>query len=128
MIQYSHDSKSFNFKDFILGIILVFVLTTLSVNATEGQTTPVRGIHDKTPDLKAFTNACLVITPDNIVEKGTLVIKDGLIVAAGPDVTIPEGAFIIDLSGYTIYPGFIDPFSDYGIRSKGRRDPRPPGG
>ncbi|EDQ00865.1 hypothetical protein [Shewanella benthica] len=28
---------------------------------------------------------------------------------------MPEDALIIDLHGYTVYPGFIDPFTDYAI-------------
>jgi hypothetical protein len=56
----------------------------------------------------AITNARLVISPDEEIEKGTLVIRDGLIVAAGRDVNIPPEAENIDGAGLVVYPGFID--------------------
>lgn len=45
-----------------------------------------------------------------IIENGDLVITDNRIVAAGPrdSVEIPQGARIIDLSGKTVTPGFVD--------------------
>src|SRR5207302_3624252 len=39
---------------------------------------------------------------------GTLVIRDGLIVAAGKDLPIPPDAEVIEGAGLTVYPGFID--------------------
>jgi hypothetical protein len=45
-----------------------------------------------------------------IVENADLVITDNRIVAVGPrdSVTVPEGARIVDVSGKTITPGFVD--------------------
>jgi Tol biopolymer transport system component len=45
-----------------------------------------------------------------IVENADVVITDNRIVAVGPrdSVTVPEGARIIDVSGKTITPGFVD--------------------
>ncbi len=37
-----------------------------------------------------------------------ILIEDGLIKAVGPDLAIPPGASIIDLSGATVLPGLID--------------------
>ena len=56
----------------------------------------------------ALTKARLVNSPDEEVEQGTLVIRDGLIVASGKDVAIPPDAVIIDGTGLIVYPGFID--------------------
>ena len=44
------------------------------------------------------------------VEQGTVVIRDGQIVAAGASsaVQIPEGATTVDLAGKTVMPGLID--------------------
>ena len=44
------------------------------------------------------------------LEDAVLVIEQGLIVQIGPssDVTVPEGAEIVDASGMTLVPGFID--------------------
>lgn len=43
-----------------------------------------------------------------MVKKGTVVVKDGRIVAFGPKVKPPKGAEVIAGSGATLLPGFID--------------------
>ncbi|HSG47741.1 MAG TPA: hypothetical protein VLA43_08025, partial [Longimicrobiales bacterium] len=45
-----------------------------------------------------------------IVENADVVVKDNRIVAVGPrgEVEIPEGAEIVDVSGKTLIPGFVD--------------------
>src|SRR5690349_7440009 len=44
------------------------------------------------------------------IEKGTIVISNGLFQAVGPDgsVTIPAGATRVDMSGKTIIPGIVN--------------------
>src|SRR5215470_633399 len=37
-----------------------------------------------------------------------IVVRDGLIVDVGPDVQVPGGARVIDLSGYWVLPGLMD--------------------
>lgn len=56
----------------------------------------------------AIVKAKLVVSPDEEIEQGTLIIRDGLIVAAGKDVLPPADAEIIDGAGLVVYPGFID--------------------
>lgn len=65
--------------------------------------------------LTAFTHAELIIAPGKRLSDATLLIENNRIKAIIEHNDIPAGAFRIDLSGYTIYPGFIDPFTDYGI-------------
>ena len=64
----------------------------------------IRGVH-------ALTNARIVAAPGKTIEKGTVLIRDGLIVEVGPDVKVPPEARVWDLAGKTIYPGFIDAYS-----------------
>ncbi|MDN3620628.1 amidohydrolase family protein [Polaribacter undariae] len=71
----------------------------------------------------AFTNATIYVTHDKVVKKGTLLIKDGKVLSIGKSVKIPEGTKTIDLDGKTIYPSFIDIYSDFGIE-KPERQPR----
>ncbi|MDH3735010.1 MAG: amidohydrolase family protein, partial [Gemmatimonadota bacterium] len=42
------------------------------------------------------------------VENAVILLEAGRITAVGPDVTIPAGARVIDLSDQTVMPGFID--------------------
>lgn len=49
------------------------------------------------------------------IEKGTIVIRDGKIVAVGADVTVPPGAEVMDASGLEVYPGFFDSIGQLGL-------------
>src|ERR1043165_3497886 len=50
-----------------------------------------------------------IVLPDQTVTRGTLFVEDGLISAIDESDTLePSGAEVMDLSGTTILPGFID--------------------
>ena len=49
------------------------------------------------------------------IEHGTVVIRDGKIVAVGADAVIPADAKRIDASGKLVTPGIIDPQSVFGL-------------
>jgi len=80
------------------------------------------GVVSKNTNYTAITNAKIYVTPTQIIEKGTLLIKDGKVVSVGASVTIPKNTDIIDVSGKSIYPSFIDIFSDFGVE-KPKRQP-----
>src|ERR1035437_3093430 len=73
------------------------------------------GAPDKRHIFYAFTNAKIVSDYQTVIEKGTLLIKDGIIVAVGDQVSIPQGAVIYDLKGKSIYPSLIDIYTTYGM-------------
>lgn len=52
-----------------------------------------------------------------IIENGTVLIRDGKIVAVGKNFTPPEGYKIIDIPGRQVYPGMIDAASMLGLDS-----------
>ncbi|MFQ5630081.1 MAG: hypothetical protein ACE5I1_15040 [bacterium] len=79
------------------------------------QTTPVVGIHENTPNVVALQNAKIVVAPGQVLENATLIVRDGYIETVGVNVAAPADAVKKDMRGKTIYPGFIDLFSDYGI-------------
>jgi imidazolonepropionase-like amidohydrolase len=70
------------------------------------------------PDSYAVTGARIVTGTGAVVENGTLVVDDGLIVGVGERLEAPEGAWVIDASGKTVYPGFIDALSTLGLGKK----------
>ena len=76
---------------------------------------PVRGLHSNTPRVHALINATLVASPGNVTANATVVLRDGLIEAVGTNVAVPPDARTWDLSGKTIYAGFIDAFSHFGM-------------
>ena len=66
-------------------------------------------------DTYAITNARVVPVNGPPIERGTVVIRDGLIAAVGTNVSVPADARKIDGTGLTIYPGLIDACSSLGI-------------
>ncbi|HZE58557.1 MAG TPA: amidohydrolase family protein [Chthoniobacterales bacterium] len=74
-------------------------------------TVPKQGIRENDPRVHALTNALIVTAPGKVIEKGTVLIRDGLIVEVGANVKVPAEARVWDLTGKTIYPGFIDAYS-----------------
>lgn len=78
-------------------------------------TSPKQGLRENDPRLHALTNARIVTAPGKVIEKGTVLIRDGLIVDAGANVKIPPEARVWDLTGKTVYPGFIDSYSRIGL-------------
>jgi imidazolonepropionase-like amidohydrolase len=63
----------------------------------------------------AITNARIVPVSGPSIERGTVVIRNGLIAAVGAGVAAPADARIIDGTGLTVYPGLIDAGTTLGI-------------
>jgi imidazolonepropionase-like amidohydrolase len=66
-------------------------------------------------DTYAITNARIVTVSGPTIERGTVVIRDGLIAAVGANVVAPADARVIDGNGLTVYPGLIDSNTSLGI-------------
>jgi len=96
-------------------LLLFFVAVTTLVSAQE--TFVTNGSKNKNHNYYAFENATIYKDFQTVIEKGTLLIKDGKVVAAGEKgaVEIPKNAVVYDLKGKSIYPSLIDLYSDYGI-------------
>src|SRR2546430_10254226 len=88
--------------------VLLFFAVSGSAQVT---TVPKQGIRENDPRVHALTNARIVSAPGKTIEKGTVLIRDGLIVEVGPDVKVPAEARVWDLAGQAIFPGFIDAYS-----------------
>jgi imidazolonepropionase-like amidohydrolase len=63
---------------------------------------------------QAFVNARLLTVAGAPVERGTLVVQNGKILAVGAAVAAPSGAAIIDVAGKTVMPGIVDTHSHVG--------------
>ncbi|MDX3773266.1 amidohydrolase family protein [Chromatiaceae bacterium AAb-1] len=82
------------------------------------QTSPLQGIRDITPNLVALTGATVITEPGKRLNDATVLIADGRIVQVGTGIHVPAGYQQIDASSYYIYPGFIDPYTQYGIKTE----------
>lgn len=104
------------------GVVILLVSATFIF----AQTSPTEGMRDNTPKVHALANARLVIAPGQIIEKGVVVVRNGVIEAVGATLSPPADARVWDLSGLTIYPGLIETYSNLGLPKEERR-PRGPG-
>lgn len=67
------------------------------------------------PTAVAIRNARIVTVSGPVIDKGTVVLRDGLIESVGENVTPPSDAMVIDGEGLTVYPGLIDALSTWGM-------------
>jgi len=90
-------------------IVKLLLLFFFSCSNIFSQTTPTEGLHEHTPRVFYLKHATLILEPGKIIEDGELVIRDGLIESVGRVVNVPADAFEMDMTGKTIYAGFIEP-------------------
>ncbi len=97
----------------LVRVLLLAALASFSANVATAQVSsaPKQGLRENNPRVHALTNARIVTAPGKVIEKGTVLIRDGLIVDVGASVKVPSEARVWDLTGKTIYPGFIDAYS-----------------
>ena len=67
----------------------------------------------------ALQGATIHTVTNGVIENGTILFDNGVIIAVGTDVQIPQGARVVDVSGKHIYPGLIDAYSTVGISEIG---------
>jgi imidazolonepropionase-like amidohydrolase len=63
----------------------------------------------------AIQGARIVPVSGATIDNGTVVFRDGIIIAVGAGVTVPAGAQVISGKGLTVYPGLIDMGSTTGL-------------
>jgi imidazolonepropionase-like amidohydrolase len=82
---------------------LVVIAALSSAAALRAETIAIRG------------GTILTIGPQGTIEHGTLLVRDGRIVAVGRDLAVPAGARVIDATGRYVIPGIIDAHSHTAI-------------
>ena len=102
-----------------LRLIVAFLLLLLVVNSLNAQRSAI--------DTYAITNARIVTVSGPVIERGTVVIRNGLIAAAGANVSAPPDARVIDGAGLTVYPGLIDAYTNLAL-PEASPSPSPAGG
>ena len=100
-------------------LLALFTLVIPTANFVEAQHSAI--------DTYAITNARIVTVSGPVIERGTVVIRNGLIAAVGDKVTAPADARVIDGTGLTVYPGLFDSNTNLGIPAPSPA-PSPAGG
>jgi imidazolonepropionase-like amidohydrolase len=67
----------------------------------------------------AITNGTLWTITNGVIERGTVLVEDGKIVALGVDLPVPDKVEIIDATGKIVMPGLIDAHTHVGIFGDG---------
>ena len=58
-----------------------------------------------------------------VIETGSVLVRDGKIVAVGKNFTTPPGYEVIDIHGQQVYPGMIDAASKIGMENVASTEP-----
>ncbi len=89
---------------------------------------PTNDVQDRRAEARAFTHVTLHSDAHTVLENATLLIREGKVVAAGQNVSVPADATVYDLAGKHVYPSFIDAYASYGLPEVKRGGRSPFGG
>ncbi|MFI9010452.1 amidohydrolase [Actinosynnema sp. NPDC053489] len=67
----------------------------------------------------AITGGYVVPVAGEPVDGGTVLIRDGKIVAVGADVEVPDGVPVVDAAGGWVLPGFVEAHGHLGVHEEG---------
>ncbi|SVC72730.1 uncharacterized protein METZ01_LOCUS325584, partial [marine metagenome] len=99
-------------------MINVGILLILSITPAEAQeTAPTAGMRDNTPRVHALTNLRIVQKPGRTVQRGTVILRDGVVESVGASVRVPADAQLWDYTGHTVYAGMIEMYSKVGLKA-----------
>lgn len=76
-----------------------------------GADTPLR----PTTRAAAITNARVVVAPGVVLDRATVVVRDGRIAAVGAGIEVPFDADVVAGDSLTVYAGFVDAFGVAGV-------------
>ena len=82
------------------------------------------GVKTTNTNYLAFKDARIIVSPTETINNGTLLIKNGKIIDVGTNITIPKNTTIVNLDGKSMYPSFIDAYSNFGIETPKRTNER----
>src|SRR5690606_32509259 len=68
-----------------------------------------------TPPVTVIRNATVFTVSGDVIENGSILIRDGRIAAVGTSIDVPRGAREIDATGKFVTPGIIDAHSHIAI-------------
>lgn len=95
--------------------LYLLVLTVAALGGTRAAAAQSQS-RDNLTGVWALTNARIETVTRGTIERGTIVVRNGVIEAVGASVNPPADAQIMDLSGKTVVPAFIDLTSSLGVR------------
>src|SRR5690242_8702258 len=81
-----------------------------SVSSAQAQPAPVSpaAANGYKAGTTVIQNATILTITHGTIDKGSILIREGKIAAVGPNVSVPQGATVIDATGKYVMPGIID--------------------
>ncbi|HEY0120027.1 MAG TPA: amidohydrolase [Cellulomonas sp.] len=67
----------------------------------------------------ALVNAYVVPVSAPPIERGTVLVEDGIITVVGADVVVPAGVRTLDVAGRWVLPGFVEAHGHVGVHEEG---------
>jgi imidazolonepropionase-like amidohydrolase len=74
-------------------------------------------LYGAVPSAIAIKDAHVVTVSGEDMPKATILLRDGLIQDVGTQVNIPADTWVIEGAGLTVYPGFVNALSNWGLPS-----------
>ncbi len=99
----------------LAAVLLLVGAGTDAVGAPPEATVPSEGIQARPPQHLLLHNARIAVAPGEWIEHGWIEVRDGRIVAVGPEERRPDVPLRRDLAGKTVFAGFIEPLSNVGV-------------
>lgn len=93
---------------FRTGIAVCLSCWSWPASAQKLDTRPDVGIQNHPVEDVLIRGAKIVIAPGQVLDVGQIWIADGKIAGVGSQLQVPAGLKTVDLTGKTIYPGFVD--------------------
>ena len=100
---------------FVAAVALVSSLAARPARAQQASANMGPAFQSGTPGTFAIRNARIVTVSGPDIENGTVVVANGKIAAVGANVSVPNGATVIDARGLTVFPGMIDLGTSMGL-------------
>lgn len=98
-------------------IYLLLLLLPLNLFSQQDNA-PVVGVSDKRVEVYGLKNARVIVDYQTTLENADILISEGRIQTVGQNLVFPKGTIVIDLTGKTVYPSFIDVYAaNYGIKA-----------
>lgn len=95
-------------KKLLSFLFLTFSALVESTAQEETQLAPVSNTY-------AITDAIIVQSPGRKIDRGVVIIKNGIIASVGKDISIPADAIVIRADSMFVYAGFIDGLTRAGV-------------
>ncbi len=96
-------------KYFLSLLVLIFS------NVYSQDIAPTNGVKESESTYFVLKNATIILSPTKTIKNGSILIKNNEIIEVGTTVTTPKDAVIIDYTGKTIIPSFIETYSKVGM-------------